>query len=97
MAKKFVPKLERNKKFMECDICERYDCKDILVLKPNGFSKKATPLERNAKRVCWRCAENLFFKKKYNFSHIWRLIFFRNSFNSWTLETEKEKYMVIHE
>lgn len=99
MAKKFRPK--RKKRFMECDICERTDRKEIIILKPNRFSKHGSQKERNAKRVCFQCAQKLFLDRIYNFGSIWREIFFKTLFAMDIKKSGfvafKQKYMVIHE
>lgn len=101
MAKKFKPKRKGLKGFMECDICERTDRKEIFALIPSRFSKRGTQKEKNAKRVCFQCAENLFLNKKYNFSTIWREIFFKALLGVDIKKSGyvaiKQKYMVIHE
>jgi len=104
MAKKFKPKKE--KRFMECDICERFDFQFIINLKEACFSSRGSQKERNARRVCFYCGLYLFKEKIYNFSYVWRETFFeqlkRVGFNTSRKGTpsanefRREKYMVIH-
>lgn len=100
MVRYFKPKKESLKGFMECDICERTDRKEIITLKPNRFSEKGTLKERNAKRVCFFCAQNLFLNRIYNFGNVWREIFFKALISANIKKAGyvalKQKYMVIH-
>ena len=83
--------------FMQCDICERCDCKHILILNPKRFSEKNL---KKAKRVCWNCAGRLFLERKYNFCLFWREAFYDalvGRIPGPSLESTKAKYMVIHE
>lgn len=97
MPKKLASK--KVKRFMVCDICGRCDCKSIITLNPNRFSKRSLIRERKTKRACWRCAGSLFLERKYNFSRFWREAFYDSLIGkiSHELESKKAKYMVIHE
>lgn len=59
---------------MDCDLCAG-DVNEVFILRKEKFSRQATKREARASRVCWSCAKDLFFKKKYNFGHNWRNVF----------------------
>ena len=94
MAKKFKPKI--NKRFMECDICERYNLEFIINLKAKHFSQKGTVKERKARRVCFYCGFSLFKLKIYNFSFVLRETFLDRLDKLGSKDSIREKYMVIH-
>ena len=98
MAKKFKPK--KKKRFMECDLCERFNLQFIINLKPDCFSKNGTVKERKAHRVCFKCGFYLFKERIYNFSREMRETYYeyleKIPSKESKREMHKETYLVIH-
>ena len=59
---------------MKCDLCSG-DHNEVLILRKNRFSKRASKRFTKASRVCWNCAILLFRRKYYNFGQNWRSVF----------------------
>ena len=78
---------------MKCDLCPSWDLNEVIVLRKFKFSKYAPKKTQKARRICFRCARDLFWHSLYNFGTSWRMIFLDNSIIS---KEKKAKLMVIH-
>lgn len=88
-----IIKKKWKKGIMDCDLCNARDLNEVLILRKEKFSRFCSKKIRDARRICWGCARELFRKKLYNWGHNWRMVFLDQS---QIQERNKYKYMVIH-